>query len=277
MSSRPLLLVLVSFAIYLQYAESSMLEEVKEINKRDVNRRQTTNYCSKYLLNYPQSCNATLLLDDNVVLLLNNTPHLLTDEHLDQLNTAYGKICRAECFDPIIAFDRCYFAGTNNDELLEFYERLERQGICGKEGNDFCEVHYLRFYRRNVTFINTLVTNCHNVFTSSGINCNWSPTRACRQMVAEFITNMGCCARPILGDGITGCTTSTVKPACASQIGIATSAIVAIIVVVIIFIMIIIGAFVLTVVVVLMALNKKKNIRIRAAAYARHIDEKDDL
>jgi hypothetical protein len=275
MSSRPLLLVLVSFAIYLQYAESSMLEEVKEINKRDVNRRQTTNYCSKYLLNYPQSCNATLLLDDNVVLLLNNTPHLLTDEHLDSLNVAYSQICRSECVDPIIAYDRCYFAG--NDEVIEFFERFERQGICGKEGSDFCEVLYLRTYRQNVTFFSTLLTNCGNVFTSSGVKCNILTTKSCMQMVAEFITNMGCCARPILGDGITGCTTSTVKPACASQIGIATSTIVAIIVAVIILIMILIGAFVVTVVVVFMALNKKKNIRIRAAAYARHIDEKDDL
>jgi hypothetical protein len=244
MTSRLLLLFLVVFAVYLQYAEGSMSKKVKEItSKTDVSLKQTggapTGRCSQYLQNYPKSCNITLLLDDNVVLLLNNTPHLLTDEHLDQLNTAYGKICRAECFDPIMAFDRCYFDG--HDEVIEFYERLERQGICGKEGNDFCEVHYLRFYRRNVTFINTLVTNCHNVFTSSGINCNWSPTRACRQMVAEFITNMGCCARPYLGDGITGCTTSTVKPACVSQITDNTTTIAAIIVVIIV-IVILIGA-----------------------------------
>jgi hypothetical protein len=239
MSSRPLLLVLVSFAIYLQYAESSMLEEVKEINKRDVNRRQTTNYCSKYLLNYPQSCNATLLLDDNVVLLLNNTPHLLTDEHLDSLNVAYSQICRSECVDPIIAYDRCYFAG--NDEVIEFFERFERQGICGKEGSDFCEVLYLRTYRQNVTFFSTLLTNCGNVFTSSGVKCNILTTKSCMQMVAEFITNMGCCARPYLGDGITGCTTSTVKPACVSQITDNTTTIAAIIVVIIV-IVILIGA-----------------------------------
>jgi hypothetical protein len=269
MTSQHYLLVLVAFTVYLQHSECSVPNEVGEItssSKRDVTQ------CAQNFLNYPLSCNRTLLLENSGISFLNGTSPVLNDEQLDSLNVAYSRSCTVDCVNPIIAFNLCFAEDANNDiinELYDYLNNLTLRGICGKEGNDFCKVHYLRIYRQNVTFFNTLFTECQNIFSQSGFTCSGrfadflKPSNTCLSLLSEFITNMGCCARPILGDGITTCQgiNATVQPACVSQAtGIPTSTI-AIIIVVIVIIALILCVVAITVTVVLIALKNRKSHR----------------
>ena len=130
--------------------------------------------CYTILSDYPTECNASLLVG-NITNTIKNTPSRLTTDDFTTLNNAYSQVCVAKCVNPILRYYRCLDVP---DDLKNYLTNLVKRGICGKQGNDFCEVLYLRHYTTNIHFINQLVESCP--FTMSGVNCpSASSTFAC--------------------------------------------------------------------------------------------------
>ena len=176
--------------------------------KRSVLQTKQQN-CSNILDNYPTECNFTLLAG-NVTNVVDSAPSTLSQSDYATLNDAYSNICVAKCIDPIIHYYECALSG----EILTYFKNLVQRGICGKHGDDFCEVLYLRRYASNVRFFDQLVDTCP--FTNSGIDCS-SANITCQEFVSNFNTNMGCCTTPYLGSDVSSCGINVANP-CQSAI-----------------------------------------------------------
>ena len=184
-------------------------ERIAHSVKREILQKRQQS-CLTILNDYPtMDCNITLLVGDITNTIVNN-PSALTEEHFSALNNALSQVCVARCVNPILNYYRCV---NISDDLRNYLINLIQRGICGKQGNDFCEVLYLRRYSTNIRFINQLVNACP--FTNSGVNCS-SADSTCRQYVSNFTTNMGCCTSPYLGD-VSSCNVNIVDP-CESAI-----------------------------------------------------------
>ena len=155
--------------------------------KRNVLQTKQQN-CDTILDNYPTECNITLLAGN-----VTNTIDTFSSSDYATLNDAYSKLCVAKCVDPIIQYYECVLSG----EILTYFKNLVQTGICGKHGDDFCEVLYLRRYASNIHFFDQLVAVCP--FSNSGIDCS-SAGNTCKGYVSNFNLNMGCCTTPYLGD-----------------------------------------------------------------------------
>ena len=154
---------------------------------------QNQQLCYKILIDYPTECNASLLVG-NITNIIKNNPRKLTANDFTTLNNGYSQVCVARCVNPILKYYRCL---DISDDLKNHLTNLVQRGICGKQGNDFCEVLYLRRYSTNIHFVNQLVESCP--FTSSGVNCA-SASSICKEYVSSFNTNMECCTLPYIGD-----------------------------------------------------------------------------
>ena len=159
--------------------------------------------CQTILNNYPTECNVSLLAG-NVTNLVINNPSELTADDFTTLNNAFSQVCVAKCVNPILKYYRCL---DISDDLENYLTNLVQRGICGKQGNDFCEVLYLRRYSTNIYFFDQLVDACP--FTSSGVNCS-SASSTCKGYVLNFNTNMECCTLPYLGD-VSSCNVNVVS------------------------------------------------------------------
>ena len=159
--------------------------------------------CQTILNNYPTECNVSLLAG-NITNLVINDPSKLTSDDFTKLNNAFSQVCVAKCVNPILKYYRCL---DISDDLENYLTNLVQRGICGKQGNDFCEVLYLRRYSTNIHFVNRLVNACP--FTSSGVDCS-SAGSTCKGYVSNFNSNMECCTLPYLGD-VSSCNVNVVS------------------------------------------------------------------
>ena len=181
----------------------------KAFNKRNIALRQDCTFA-----NYPSECNFTLL-SGNISYIAATNPSQLTLDHLNTLNNAYNQICVSKCIDPVTYYYQSCLPLNKNQE--DYIVRYIEQGICGKNGNDYCQVEYLRNYKdTDVRFIEKLVNACP--FSSgTGINCT-SANSTCLQLVADFASKMGCCTVPYLGDGVKSCSGANPDASCQSAV-----------------------------------------------------------
>ena len=166
--------------------------------------------CIAILKDSPPECNVSLLASSTVDLIKIN-PSALTEDHLVTFNNALTQVCVAKCVNPILNYYRCL---NISDEFRNYLITYVQRGICGKQGNDFCEVVYLRHYSNNIRFIKELVDGCP-IVNSARIDCS-SANSTCLQSVSNFNTNMGCCTLPYVGN-VSSCNVTVIDP-CESAI-----------------------------------------------------------
>uniref|UniRef100_A0A1X7URI1 Uncharacterized protein n=1 Tax=Amphimedon queenslandica TaxID=400682 RepID=A0A1X7URI1_AMPQE len=138
----------------------------------------------------------------------------LSDAQLEQLNTAYSGVCVSACIDPFEEYYNCLTLPTDSKNYLI---TLLRQGTCGQESGDYCEVRYIRQYNGDYDDFQQLINAC--TFTSSGISCSGASSN-CLSHVNTFSSRMGCCTQPYLGSGVTSCSGISVDEACSSATGL---------------------------------------------------------
>ena len=208
-----LFLVLTSLFSSIEFANAKIFarnpvelvhEKIDKLFKREILQKRQQS-CQTILDDYPtMDCDITILVGDITNIIVNNAS-ALTEEHFAALNNALSQVCVAKCVNPILNYYRCV---NISDDLRNYLINYVQQGICGKNGNDFCEVLYIRRYSTNIRFINQLVNACP--FTISGVNCS-SADSTCRQYVSNFNTNMGCCTSPYLGN-VSSCNVTVINP-----------------------------------------------------------------
>ena len=161
--------------------------------------------CIAILNNSPPECNLTLL-SSGVTNLIKTNASALTEDHLVTFNNAISQVCVAKCVNPILNYYRCL---NISDEFRNYLINYVLRGICGKQGNEFCEVIYLRHYSSNIRFINELVDVCP-VINSARIDCS-SANTTCIQYVTDFNANAGCCTVPYIGN-VSSCNITVLDP-----------------------------------------------------------------
>ena len=188
-------------------AVTDWLHKISKRHSSQLEVRQDTTACVNQLQsNLPSYCNLTALSGG-----LSNLPtSSFTDAQLTTLNNAYSRLCVPACIDPIDTYYNCI--ATNDDTLRNFLVTLIRQGVCGQESGDYCEVRYLRQYRGNYSSLNRLINTC--TFTSGGISSCSSASSTCLSYVNTFSDRMGCCTEPYLGSGVNSCSGVSVEDAC---------------------------------------------------------------
>ena len=187
----------------------------KAFNKRDIALRQD---CT--LANYPSECDLTLL-SGNISYIAATNPSQLTLDHLNTLDNAYRQVCTSKCIDPIIYYYQSCVLLSQSQE--DYFVGFIEQGICGKNGDDYCQVTYLLNYRDDVSFIYKLISACPFPSGGSGINCI-SATSTCLQLVADFASKMGCCTIPYFGVGVKFCSGANPDASCESAVRSTSSA-----------------------------------------------------
>uniref|UniRef100_A0A1X7UTW6 Uncharacterized protein n=1 Tax=Amphimedon queenslandica TaxID=400682 RepID=A0A1X7UTW6_AMPQE len=187
-------------------AVTDWLHKISKRHSSQLEVRQDTTACANQLQsNLPSFCNFTELSGG-----LSDLPtSSFTDAQLTTLNNAYSRLCVSACIDPIDTYYNCIV--TNDDTLRDYLVTLIRQGVCGQESGDYCEVRYLREYRGDYSSIQRLVDTC--TFTSGGISCS-SASSTCLSYVNIFNDRMGCCTEPYLGSGVNSCSGASVEDAC---------------------------------------------------------------
>ena len=175
---------------------------VHNVKREKLQKRQQS--CFAILNDYPTDCNFTQLLGPDLDNKITNDPSSLNEADFTALNNVYSQYCVPKCINPLLNYTRCL--NISND-LKNYITNLYRRGICGKNGNDFCDVLYLRRYHStNVNFIYQLENVCPS--TDSGIDCS-SANTTCIQDVSNLNRNIGCCTSPYLGD-VSSCNVNVV-------------------------------------------------------------------
>ena len=123
------------------------------------------------------------------------------------VNAYYDQFCTKECIDAKISYHRdCQ--NVTEDQISNFYIPYYQQLLCGKNGNDYCYVLYLRNY--NVTAQMNLFISCR-LPNSTRFNCT-TANSACLQEIADFSSKMGCCTTANLGPNtVSSCIASGVN------------------------------------------------------------------
>ena len=104
------------------------------------------------------------------------------------MNAYYDQFCTKECIDTLLSYIRDCRNDTE-DQISNFYTPYYEQLLCGKNGDNYCYVLYLRNYY-NVT---SLFTSCRRPNSAALINCT-TANSSCLHEVADFSSKMGCCA-----------------------------------------------------------------------------------
>ena len=173
--------------------------------------RQSISVCLNQLQDsLPSFCNFTELSGGLSTLPASS----LSDQQLDALNTAYSRICVPACLDPFEEYYNCLALPTDYKNYLI---TALRQGVCGQESGDYCEVRYIRQYDGDYDDLQQLTNAC--TFTSGGISCSGASS-TCLEHVNTFSNRMGCCTQPYLGSGVTSCSGVSVDEACSSATGL---------------------------------------------------------
>ena len=125
----------------------------------------------------------------------------------DELNAAYSQFCATKCIDSYIS----YLHNCRNATLsaLNTHEMIYKEFYCGKNGDEYCHVSLQRF---NVS----LLSFCPFSPDYSGltrINCT-SASSTCLKILADFSSELGCCAALLLGNGISSCSGVHAEPPC---------------------------------------------------------------
>ena len=197
----------------LPHFSAAALEKNHEIHVSDREMRQAPDpSCIFPPADYPRECDISLVPGvGNVTASLMNVT--VTQTYLDTINTALTQLCVPKCVDPILTYYRnCSMIPSY---IKAYYTQFLLQGTCGKQGNDFCDVLYLRQYSRNLLFIGNLFSggDCTPVIQPSlSINCT---TDTCSQLVADLNAKIGCCAISYLGNVSSSC---GVSDACQSVV-----------------------------------------------------------
>ena len=188
--------LLLALLLTFSWNEVSDANAITQLYRRDdiikksaLQTRQQN--CQSLFNNYPRDCNATLLtvFRNNIVNILSQYKNNLTD-----LNILYRDVCVPRCVDPLLRFYQC----LNQPAIVYNYiETLTKQGICGTHNGNFCVVVYLNNYASNPLYLDQLTEVCP--FPLSASNCA-SANATCKTYVSGFISNMGCCSIPIIGD-----------------------------------------------------------------------------
>uniref|UniRef100_A0A1X7SDA3 DUF19 domain-containing protein n=1 Tax=Amphimedon queenslandica TaxID=400682 RepID=A0A1X7SDA3_AMPQE len=188
-------------------AVTDWLHKISKKHSFQLEARQANNACVNQLQsNLPSYCNFTELSGG-----LSDLPaSSLTDAQLTALNNAYSRLCVSACIDPIDTYYNCIV--TNDDTLRDHLVTLIRQGVCGQESGDYCEVRYIRQYRGDYSSFQRLLNTC--TFTSSGISSCSSASSTCLSSVRTFSDRMGCCTEPYLGSGVNSCSGVRVDEPC---------------------------------------------------------------
>ncbi|XP_019852540.1 PREDICTED: uncharacterized protein LOC109582305 [Amphimedon queenslandica] len=186
-------------------AVTDWLHKISKRHSSQLEVRQDNTACLNQLQsNYPSYCNFTELSGG-----LSDLPaSSLTDAQLTALNNAYARICVSACIDPVETYYNCLQA-VNKDYAIT----LIRQGVCGQESGDYCEVRYIRQYRRDISAYGRLASNCPSS-TSGGISSCSSASSTCLAAVNTFSDRMGCCTEPYLGSGVNSCSGVSVDEPC---------------------------------------------------------------
>ena len=194
---------------------SDVTKWLEKINSRSHNKqlvaRQSSSACTNQLnSNLPSYCDLSELSGG-----ISSLPaSSLSDSQLDALNAAYSRICVSACLDPIVKYYNCLDLTTDYKNYLI---TLLRQGVCGQESGDYCEVRYIRQYNGDYNDFQQLINAC--TFTTSGISCSGASSN-CLSHVNTFSNRMGCCTQPYLGSGVTSCSGVSVDEACSSATGL---------------------------------------------------------
>ena len=218
--AKPLCLVFVLISVFysieLVNAKMFVHNPIKFVHqrifhsiKREILQKRQQS-CLPILNDTPPECNVTLLVGNITNTIINNAG-ALTEDDFAQLDNAYSQICVSKCVSPVLNYYRCL---NIPDDFKNYLTNLVQRGVCGKQGNDFCQVLYLRRYSNNIRFINELVDACP-IINSTRVDCS-SANSTCRQYVLNFTTNLGCCTVPYLGN-VSSCNVNVVDP-CVSAI-----------------------------------------------------------
>ena len=120
------------------------------------------------------------------------------------LNAYYDQYCTAECIDAQLSYLRACrnYTQSELDLISEWYFK---QLLCGKNGDDYCSVFFLRNY--NATTQINLLSNCRRIYNVyAEINCT-TANSTCLQEIADFSSKMGCCTTAYLGPNtVSSCT-----------------------------------------------------------------------
>ena len=117
------------------------------------------------------------------------------------LNAYYDQFCTKECIDIYFSYFRDCLNFTQSQ--LDWYFK---QLLCGKNGDDYCLVFFLRNY--NTTTQINLLSNCRRIYSVyvAEINCT-TASSTCLQEIADFSSKMGCCTTGLLGPNtVSSCT-----------------------------------------------------------------------
>ena len=187
------------------------------MKKREIDSRQASQ-CQFPPPGYPRDCNTSLIAGVMNISAAVFNNQSLTPMQEEIYNNALTQFCVPRCVDPYVTYlvDCLSF---NVASVQEYFRQLIRQGLCGKEGNDFCDVVYLRYYWDNRLFLNRLViVDCAPLITTGSIlTVNCSTSDVCAENVANFTANLGCCAIPYLG-AVTPSCGITPDPPCQSVV-----------------------------------------------------------
>ena len=188
-------------------AVTDWLHKISKRHSSELEIRQDNTACENQLQSdLPSFCNFTELSGG-----LSELPaSSFNDAQLTTLNNAYSQLCVSACIDPIDTYYNCIV--TNDDTLRDYLVTLIRQGICGQESGDYCEVRYLREYRGDYSSFQHLLNAC--TITSGGISSCSSASSTCLDSVNTFSERMGCCTEPYLGSGVTSCSGVSVDEPC---------------------------------------------------------------
>ena len=187
--------------------ESVHQKNVHSVTREILQKRQQS--CQTILNDYPMECNFALLAGNITDTIIRNAS-ALTEDDLAELNNTFSRVCVAKCVNPILNYYRCL---NISDDFRNYLTNYVERGVCGKQGNDFCQVLYLRRYSADIRFIVELLDACPR--TNSRVDCS-SANSTCRQYVSNFNINMGCCTSPFLGN-VSSCNVNIVDP-CESAI-----------------------------------------------------------
>ena len=165
--------------------------------------RQNSNSSRCYLelvSNFPRNCNLTLLFDP--------FPDVSSNAEQARLNAAYASSCIPACTDPLAKYYHCIFSST--PAIAERLTNLLQNGICGQENGEYCPVKYARLNISDDT-----LNSCNSDF--SGIICNTTTPTSCLDGLATIVPQLGCCASPYFGTGLSTCRGITADPPCGTS------------------------------------------------------------
>ena len=174
------------------------------IKKRLPQTRQLN--CLSILANYPKDCNDTVLdYYSDILSILSQS-----DFNLTVLNNLYKKVCASRCIDPLLNVYDClnFFDNT-------FFKTFIKENACRMHNGDFCHVLYLRRFLENEEYLENLTKTCP--FPLTVLNCA-AANSECRGYVSRFISNMGCCTIPYIGD-VRSCLSNMSEPCPQYQTG----------------------------------------------------------